>query len=236
MWTTLTINAPTANAAALGNALTLITVDPWTHGVASGQGANTQLSFPNAVDAVIERLTGVSGAVLAIAVAASSAAALADDLSALATAFPLPTLDRLARRALKMVDLELTKLNLVPHMPQLGGLSIDALPPIRQLKRADLIKAAFDAAETFKSTSANSNLTTFAGERAAHAAMVSTIQAEAASGLTGGVGWRFYAASNAASALKNGMPGHDKSMTAMLLFAGPAADLTILTQIFPPPP
>lgn len=236
MWTPLTVNAPTANSAALGAALTLITVDPWTHGVASGDGSVTQLSFPNAVDAVVKKLTGVSGAALAIAVAAASAAALADDLDALKTAFPLPTLDRLARRAAKMVDLELSKLNLVPHMPQIGGVSIDALPAIRALKRADLIKAAYDAAESFKNTAANSNLTAFATERAAHAAAVATVQAEAAAGLTGGVGWRFYAASNVASALKNGMPGHDKSMTAILLFAGPAADVSILTEIFPPPP
>lgn len=234
-WSPITLAAPISNSAGLGNGLTLLAVDPWTHGVSAGDGSNTNLSFPNAVDAIVTQLTGITGAGMAIAVAASSHTGLASELSNLASAFPMPNLERLARRAAKMAVLELSKYNLVPTMAQAAGMAINALPPIRALQRADLIKAAYDAAEAFKSTNANSNLTAFAGERAAHAAAVATIQAEAAAGLTGGTGWRFYAANNVASNIKVGHPGHEYPFTAIMLFVGQAADLSILTEIFPAP-
>jgi hypothetical protein len=234
-WTPLAISTPSSNAAAAAAGLTLIAVDPWTHGVAAGDGSNTNLSFPNAVQAVVDKLTGISGAGLAIAVAAASAGGLAAELNTLAASFPLPNLERLARRAGKMAALELSKFNLVPPMRQPSGLSINAMPPIRALQRADLIKAAYDNAESFKSSNPNDNMTAFQSERAAHTAAVSTVQSEAASGLSGGTGWRFYAANNVASNIASGFPGHEYTMTAIMLFVGEAADLALLTEIFPPP-
>lgn len=233
-WTPLTIQHPPSNSVALGSNLTLLKVDPWTHGISSGDGNNTNLSFPNAVAALVDKLTGVSGAGLAIAVAAASHGGLAAQLNGLASAFPLPNLERLARRASKMAALELSKFDLVNPVAQAAGVAINALPPIRALQRADLIKAAYDNAEAFKSSNPNTNLTAFQSERAAHAAAVATVQAEAAAGLTGGIGWRFYAANNVASSIRNGHPGHEYPLTAIMLFVGPADDLSILTEIFPP--
>jgi hypothetical protein len=234
-WTPLTISAPSSNAAALAAGLTLLSVDPWTHGVAAGDGSHTNLSFPNAVQALVEKLTGLNGGGLAIAVAAANADGLSSELTTLSSAFPLPNLERLARRAGKMAALELSKFNLVPPMTPAAAMAINALPPIRALQRADLIKSAYDNAESFKSSNANDNLTAFQSERAAHAAAVSTVQAEAAAGLSGGTGWRFYAANNVASNIANGFPGHDYTMTAIMLFVGQPSDLAILTEIFPPP-
>lgn len=235
MWSPLTLAPPSSNSSALGAGLTVLAVDPWTPGIASGIGSQTNLSFPNAVSALVDQLTGLNGAGLAIAHAATSAAGLAAELETFANAFPMPNFERLARRAAKMAELQATKMNLVPPMRPSLGLSIDSMPAIRALKRADLIKAAFDAAESFKTSNANSNLTTFAGTVSSYAGTMATLQAEAAAGLTGGNGWRFYAANNVASALKNGHPGHDKAYTSIMLFLGSVADLAILTEIFPPP-
>lgn len=235
-WSPLTLAAPTSNSAALTAGLTLLTVDPWTHGVAAGDGSNTHLSFPNAAATLAAKLTGITGAGLAIGLSSSSPSGLATELNNFAAAFPMPNLERIARRAVKMAALEASKYFLKPAAAQAAAVAINALPSLRALQRADVIKAAFDAAEAFKSSSANTNLTDFAGERAAHAAMVATIQADAGAGLTGGNGWRFYAPNNIASAILTGHPGHDHTYTSIMLFVGSVADVSILTEIFPPPP
>lgn len=233
-WTPLTINPPASSSAALSAELRVLSVDPWTHGVSDGDGSNTNLSFPNAVNVLVDQLTGISGAGLAIAVSAASHSDLALKLNTLGSAFPLPNLARLARRAGKMADLHLSKFNLVPSVRNSASVAVNALPPIRALQRADLIKDAVDSAENFKSSNPLNNLTAFDGERTAHQTAVSTIQAEAKSGLTGGSGWRFYAANNIASSIVFGHPGHEYPLTAIMLFIGTPADLAILTEIFPP--
>lgn len=231
-WSPLAIQPPTSNSAALSGNLTMLTVDPWTHGIAAGDGSNTNLSFPNAVEALVKKLTGLSGAGLAIAVAASSPAGLAAELNTLSGAFPMPNLERLARRAAKMAALELSKYVLATPMGEALSVGINALPPIRALQRSDLIQAAVEAAEAFKSTNANSNLTAFASEVAAFADIVADIQSEATAGLTGGTGWRFYAANNVASSIQTGHPGHEYPFTSIMLFLGSAGDLGILNEIF----
>lgn len=232
-WSPLTITHPTSNSAALGAGLTLLSVDPWTHGVSNGDGSNTNLSFPNAVNALVDQLTGISGAGLAIAVAAGNHNDLASQLNTLSAAFPLHNMARLARRAGKMADLHLSKFNLVPSVRDSASVAVNALPRIRALQRAELIKNAFDNAQTFKSSNPLSNLNSFETQRTAHETALATIQADAATGLTGGTGWRFYAANNIASSIVLGHPGHEYPLTAIMLFIGTPTDLAILTEIFP---
>jgi hypothetical protein len=232
-WAPLTIAAPALNAAALNAELALIAVDPWTHGVASGIGGRTALSFPNAAKAVAERLTGIAGAGFALAVAAVSHSDLAAQCAALAGAFPLPDLARLARRAQAMAELETSKYTLVPPQSAPRRVAVNALPAVRALQRADRIKAAFDAAGDFKASDPLDNLTAFAAEAAAQADLAAAVQDEAKAGLAGGAGWRFHADDNLASRIVTGHPGHDKTLTAIFLFVGPADDLQIFREIFP---
>jgi len=232
-WSPLTVSPPTSNAASAAAALSVIAVDPWTHGVNDGSGSNTYLSFPNAVEAVISKAAGHNGAALGIAVTAASMADFIGQLTALGSAFPMPSLSRLARRATQMATLEVSKMDLVPHQLHVGGLPINALPAIRALQRADLIKAASDAAESFKTSITNDNVAAFQTAKTAHAAFVSGVQAAASAGLTGGSGFRFYAANNIGSALRLNHPGHEYTLTAIQLFLGSAADLALLAEIFP---
>jgi hypothetical protein len=232
-WMPLTISAPAMNLANLDADVTLLSVDPWTHGVSSGIGSHTQLSFPNAVAALVEQLTGLTGAGFGIGIGAESHEGLAAQLTTLAAAFPLPNFVRLARRATSMAGLENSKFNLVPPQRTRNTIDLSAIPTLRAIKRADLIKAAYDDAEAFKSSSPSGNLTAFAGERAAHAAMAASVQDDAKAGLSGGNGWRFYATDNLAWKLQLGHPGHDLPLTAIMLFVGPEADLQILKEIFP---
>lgn len=230
-WSALSLAPPSSSSLAAGAALSVIAVDPWTHGINDGGGSNTYLSFPNAVEAVIAKAAGHNGAALGIAVTAASMTDFVGQLTALGSAFPLPSLSRLARRAAQMAALEISKMLLVPHQLHGGGLPLNAIPAIRAVQRADLIKQASDAAEAFKTSDANDNLTAFSSDKAAHAAFVSGVQAAASSGLSGGTGFRFYAPNNIASALRVGHPGHEFTLTAIQLFLGSAADLALLAEI-----
>lgn len=227
-WTPLTLSAPTSSAASAASALSVIAVDPWTHGSSEGG----VLSFPNAVDAVIAKAAGHNGAALGIAVTAASMGDFVGQLTSLGNAFPMPSLSRLARRAAQMATLEISKMQLVPHQQHGSGLPINALPAVRGLQRADMIKAASDAAESFKTSSTAGNVTAFQSAKTAHAAMVAGVQAAASSGLTGGTGFRFYAANNVASALRLNHPGHEYTLTAIQLFLGSPTDLALLAEIF----
>lgn len=206
----------------------MVAVDPWTHGVGDGG----VLSFPNAVAAVVQRLNGYNGAALGIAVSASSMADFVGQLSGLNAAFPLPSLGRLARRAGQMATLDVTRMVLAPHQAHGGGVPVNALPAIRALQRADLIKAASDEAVAFAGSSSSANVAAFTAAKAAHDSFVAGVQAAAGAGLTGGSGFRFYAASNIASALLVGHPGHEFSLTAIHLFLGSTADLALMTEVF----
>jgi len=230
-WSSLSLSPPISSASSVNAALSVISVDPWTHGIRDGNGSNTYLSFPNAIDAVIKKAAGHDGAALGIAVTAASMADFVGQLTTLGSSFPMPSLSRLARRATQMATLEVSKMQLVPHQQHGSGLPLNAMPAIRAIQRADLIKQASDAAEAFKTSDANSNLSSFSADKAAHAAMVSGVQAAASAGLTGGTGFRFYAANNIASALRIGHPGHEFTLTAIQLFLGSVEDLSLLAEI-----
>ncbi len=74
-WTTLTITAPTGNAAAIssqsGGSIQKRIVHPWLHGVGEGSGHYRYLSFPNAVKALAQTMTNEQAA-LGIAIAAAN--------------------------------------------------------------------------------------------------------------------------------------------------------------------
>jgi len=57
-WQPITLANPMSSAIALGHALSVFEVSPFTASVAEGQGLNRWLSFPNAVAAIKNKLTG----------------------------------------------------------------------------------------------------------------------------------------------------------------------------------
>lgn len=214
----------------------MVTVDPWSHGKRIDLvDPHTYLSFPNAVDAVIDQLGQGSGqAALGVAVTAANLTDMAQNLGGLGAAFPLPNLQRLARRAAALVNLETDKFNLVPYGTVEAAVNLSSLPSIRALRRADLLKAAGDAATGFLSSNAATALAGLTSDKANYAAMLAGVQAAASAGLTGSPPgcYRFYAEGDIASALLMGHPGHEFVLTSVMLFMGAAPDLALLKSVF----
>jgi len=224
-WSTLSINAPVSNAALITDALTVHTVSPWIDG--NGLGINARLSFPNAA-AAIAGLVDASSPALAIAITAANYADFANQCSQLSTPFPFAEIEKWQRRAAALAELEKSKLDLIQQQAQVGGSAVNAFPAIKTVQVADLNKQAFDDAESFKTSVPLTNLTNFAIDKAAHDVLVAGAQASAKAGLSGGAGWRFYAASDVDNALQSGTPGHEYTITAIILFQG---DVSLLTEI-----
>lgn len=238
-WTPLRLAAPAAGSAVGANAgVRMISVDPWSHGKRIDlEGNHTYLSFPNAIDAVMDEVGQGAPAALGLAVTAANLADLASHLGSLGSVFPLPNVQRLARRAAALVDLEISKWNLVPYGSAESIINMSSLPSIKALRRADLLKAASDAATAFLTSNATTALASLVTDKAAHAALVAGAQAAAGAGLTGSpVGcYRFYAEGDIASKLLLGHPGHEFTLTSIMLFMGSIADLSVLKSILREP-
>lgn len=240
MWTPLRLAAPPAGSAASANAaVRMVSVDPWSHGKHVDRvDPSTYLSFPNAIAAVIDQIgQEPPEAALAIAVTAASLSDMASNLASLGGAFPLPNLQRMARRAAALVDLDTTKFDLVPYGTAESTVNMSSLPSVKALRRADLLAASADAATAFLGSNPTSALAALVSDQSAHAAMVAGAQAAAGAGLTGvptGC-WRFYAEGDIASALLNGHPGHEYTLTSVMVFMGPIADLAVLRTIITMP-
>lgn len=238
IWSPLLLAKPMAGAASNAESgVRLISVDPWTYGTHDLNGQNTYLSFPNAVAAIAKQIGTGAPAALAIAVTSSSLTGLANNIAQLSGAFPLPNMQRLARRANALVNLESSKFNLVPYGNAETSINMSSLPSVRALRRADLLKAASEAATGFLSSNPTTGMASLQSDKSSHDTMISGAQAAASNGLSGTPPgcWRFYTESNIASSLLNGMPGHEYTLTAIMLFMGSIADLTLLKTIFPPP-
>lgn len=238
-WTPLRLASPLPGSASNASAaVRLISVDPWTHGQHTDlDGSNTYLSFPNAVSAVADQIGQGSEAALGIAVTAASLSDMASNLVALGGAFPLPNLQRLARRAAALADLETTKFDLVPYGTAESSVNMSSLPSVKALRRADLLKTASDAATAFLTSDPTTALVNLVSDKAAHATMVSGAQAAASAGLAGSPQgcYRFYAEGDIASSLLNGHPGHEFTLTSIMLFMGPIADLAFLKTVLREP-
>lgn len=231
--------APAAGSAANANAaVRLITVDPWSHGKKIDlTGQNTYLSFPNAVEAVVAAIGQGAQAALGLAVTAANLADMANNIGALSGAFPLPNLQRLARRATALLNLETEKFDLVPYGQATQNMAMSSLPSMKSLRRADLLKAAKDGADSFGNTGASGGLAGLQSEKAANDTAANNAQGQASAGLTGQPPgcWRFYAEGDIASQLLIGHPGHEFTLTSIMLFMGDIADLAVLKQVLKEP-
>ena len=229
-WSALSLSTPGSDASNLNHDLTVFSVTPWTHNIREGGGNHTWLSFPNAIDAVINKLqTQPAGAVFALAVAAANAGDLASQINTLVADLPLKQLLQWQRHAANLVTLESDKFDLVAPAAEVTAMAINAIPEVKSRMEKAISQQALTEAGDIASSDPLTNLTAFEADKVAHDAVVNT----ALPALAGGAGWRFYAEGDVNTALRTGNPGSEYTMTAILVFVGSAADLAYLTELMP---
>lgn len=229
-WSTLTLSTPASSALNLSHDVSVLSVTPWTHGITEGEGLHTWLSFPNAIDAVIKMLLAQpADAAFCMAVSAASMSDLAVLINTLATDFPLKQLLQWQRQAATMAALENDKFTLPAPAQHSTSMAINAVPEVKKRQQKTIAEQALADAAALKTSDPLAALTAFETDKIAHDALVNT----PLPALTGGAGWRFYAAADVAAALRNGHPGHEYTLTAILAFSGSASDLAYLTEMMP---
>lgn len=237
-WTQFTLAPPIGDASTIlgkaGGALKTLIAHPWMHGVGEGTGHYRYLSFPNAAGALSAALQGETDAVFGLAVTAASFKDFGLQVKALTDAFPIRQFDQARVRAEQLATLEIDKFHL-PDAPGLlsgGALSLASLPRMADIRKAAVMQQAKAAATSFESSNPLTNLQAHQTAAAAAGSAVDNALDNAKALFTGGSAWRFYAASDAAHAIKQG-PGHEYTLTAMMLFIGSPADLALLQEIAP---
>ncbi len=228
-WSALSLAEPTANAADLSQGLTVFSVSPWTHGVAERARDASWLSFPNAIDAVIEQLPGDAQAVFALAVSAASFKDLGLQIAGLEAVLPLKQLAQWRRAAEKRTGLEVDKLALVDDAVVFANTALNALPDARARMEKKISVDALVESTNLAASDPLDNLNSFVADKTAFEALVNTPLAD----LAGGVGWRFYAESNFSAELKTGHPQADQTLTVLLVFVGSPGDLAYLVEMMP---
>jgi hypothetical protein len=237
-WTTFTTVPPAGNATSIATqanvSLKTLIAHPWMQGVGEGEGHYRYLSFPNAAKALSAELIGETQAVFGLAVAAANFSDFATNIKALTDIFPIKPFDQARIRAQQLMTLESDKFNL-PDAPSLmsgGSMSLTSMPRMAEIQKAAKMQQAKADATSFESSNPLTNLQAFQTEKAAADAAVDSALAEAKALFSGGTGWRFYAESDAAAAIQIS-PGHEYTLTAMMLFIGSASDLALLREIAP---
>ena len=228
-WSPIALAEPTANAADLSQGLTVFSVSPWTHGVAERARDASWLSFPNAVDAVIDKLPSNAAAVFALAVSAASFKDLGLQIAGLEAVLPLKQLAQWRRAAEKRTMLEVDKLALVSDELSSESTTLNAIPSAKARMEKKISVDALAESASLAGSDPLSNLNSFIADKTTFDAAVNTPLAD----LAGGVGWRFYAESNISAALKNGHPAADQTLTVMLVFVGSPSDLAYLVEMLP---
>lgn len=232
MWKKVAIQASTIDFSTANASVEVIKVDPWTHGVAEGNGNFSLLSFPNAVAALLSNYTS-DKAVFALGIASNNLADFATQINSFCAAFPIPYFQRIARMAGAVSGLKESRMILAPPSSQVTGFKLNALPSIKSLQLADLQKKAADLAAEFIDTNPVANLDSFLSEKTAHTATVDNAREVANAGLTGAEVWQFYAASDVLNEIKKGHPDHDMTYTTIIMFVGHESQLGFLTALFP---
>jgi len=229
-WSQIAPTSPISDASGLNQNLTVLSVTPWTHGINEGAGEHTVLSFPNAVDALINNLpTQPSGAVFAIAVYAANANDLASQINTLTSVLPIKQLLQWQRHATKLINLEKNKFDLVGQVPDVNSMAINAIPEVKTRMKKAISQAALTEAAALVGEDPLTNLNAFEVNKTAHNTDVNT----ALPALAGGAGLRFYSEVDIAADLKVNSLGHEYTMTAILAFIGSAAELAYLKEMMP---
>lgn len=229
-WKNLALVTPVSDASDLNQNLTVLSVTPWTHGIKEGRGEHTILSFPNAVDALINKLSSQSaGAVFAIAVYAANANDLAIQINTLTNVLPLKQLLQWQRHATKLITLENNKFDLVESSEETSGMAINAIPEVTTRMKKAISQVALASAAALAGEDPLANLNAFGVNKTAHDVVVNA----ALPALVGGAGLRFYSEGDISTDLKINSPGHEYTQTAILAFVGSSADLAYLKEMMP---
>lgn len=229
-WSPIALSIPSVGASSLVAELNRFTIAPWSYGVAEGEGLQTWLSFPDAVDAVSNKLALVpSSAVFVIAITASNYQDFANQCATLAAVFPFPELTLWQSRANSLVSLAVDKYQLINEQTTNRLSGLNSFPAVREAAAFDLTAASITAAADYSGTDALAALNDFQIRKLAYDAAAITPLPP----LSGGTGWRFYAASDGANGIKSGHPGAENTLTAMLVLTGTPEDLVFLNELMP---
>jgi hypothetical protein len=222
-WSPLSLSSPTSSALALSESLTVFTVSPWTHGAKEGNGNHTWLSFPNAVDAVIDKVDA-SKAVFAIAISAANMTDFAQQAAILNTAFPFKEFEKWQRHAEVLITLESDKFDLVDTEKSQQTITTNAVPSIAKLSKCAISAAALNEANALADSDPLANLNAFESRKPS---------LPAAPILSGGAGWRFYAETDIKNTLLINQLSHAYTITAMVVFSGSPSELAYLRELMP---
>lgn len=237
-WTAFNSVAPMGSAEALsdmaGYNLRTLIAHPFVPGLGEGSGNFKYLSFPNAVDVLSKELLTETQAVFGVAVTANNYAGFAGAVNNLTTVFPIKQFNQVGKRALKLSTLTDDKFNL-PSAPGLlsgGMMALKSLPMIAALQKAAIMEHALAVAGMFDSTDPLSNLTAFQSEKTVSDSAINAALSSVKSAVVGASGYRFYAESDAAALIKNGL-GSEHTLTAIMLFIGTPSELLLFREIAP---
>ena len=232
MWYPMRLALPASPASGLG-AVSVLTVDPFTFGVAEQAGGQPLLSFPNAVAALAKKINP-NQAALAVGFGGANMADLAGQLSAFTDVLPLSYFQQIGNRATKQLTLDVDQFELVPFMASTRRLSLGGLGGVKTMAKAAAIQAGLDAVASFGSVDALGHLSAFASEHSSFISDQAAALSSAGAGLAGDFGWLFYAEDNIASRLGLGHPDHDMTHSAVMLLQGTPLELSYLTELFTP--
>lgn len=229
-WQQLALATPASDASDLNQSIAALSVTPWTHDIKEGDGEHTVLSFPNAIDALISKLSSQpAGAVFAIAVYASNANDLANQINVLTGVLPIRQLLQWQRHAAKLATLEKNKFDLVEQAAEINNMAINSIPEVKTRMKKAISQAALTTAVALAGEDPLTNLNAFETNKTAHDAIVNA----ALPALAGGAGLRFYSEGDISADLKINSLGHEYTMTAILAFVGSVADLAYLKEMMP---
>jgi hypothetical protein len=237
-WSALNFKSPAGDAVAVDTAsatgISTYVVHPWVLGVGEGERLYQYLSFPNAVKSLLDQvdLSGASAA-LGVGVCAANYGDFASQLGAFNAVFPMKALLQMQRRALSMAEIENSKLvlNETPGNVLAIDHKTNVFPVMTTLQETAQAETAMARAEAFKASDPAVNLNDFKARKLAHDAAVASALAEAKAVLSGGSGWSFYAQGDIGGALQVGHPGHEYTLTVIVLMLGSVADLALLKEV-----
>lgn len=222
-WSPLSLSNPASIAPALSESVSFFTVSPWSHGIKEGNGNHTWLSFPNAVEAVADKVD-ISKAVFAIAITAASMTDFAKQAVALNAAFPFKEFEKWHRHALALVTLESDKFDLIDTVESQQTIATNAIPSITNQSKYAISTAALNEANALAGSDPLTNLNAFESRKPS---------SPSAPVLSGGNGWRFYAEADIKNALRVNQRDHAYTITAMVVFFGSPAELAYLRELMP---
>lgn len=235
MWSAIqfrpTIASPANIIAGVGAAVQVVEVNPWTHGVAEINGHYGNLSFPNAVEALSKYL-GSYTACFAIAVAAGSLHEFIGQCDGITNVFSVAEVSQWRRRAASLVRLESDKFVLQQANAKLNqSYMLGGFNTLIQLHNAATAEKGLADANGFSASDPVTNLNSFAAEKTAHDTATNQLINNVNAILAGGAGFRLYAEGNLHAALKAGMPGHEQTLTGIVLMLGNVGDFELIREV-----